>query len=157
MSSLTVTAVLGAPKEEVFDYLSQVANLPKWASEFARELKYEDGMTRDTTAELVVDLAAGDWIAYDVNVGHATYLAVSVAITRSPEQAFDATPIAVSIDDEPIRVEAYGASVRGTSGQPVDAGRHVLRVECLARQATIRSIDLDTLHCEKPGKSGSLG
>jgi len=121
------------------------------------DFEYEDGMTRDTTAELVVDLAAGDWIAYDVNVGHATYLAVSVAITRSPEQAFDATPIAVSIDDEPIRVEAYGASVRGTSGQPVDAGRHVLRVECLARQATIRSIDLDTLHCEKPGKSGSLG
>ena len=43
MSSRTVTAVLEAPKEQVFDYLSQIANLPKWASEFARELKYEDG------------------------------------------------------------------------------------------------------------------
>ena len=46
MSSRTVTAVLGAPKEEVFDYLSQIVNLPKWASEFARELKYEDGKTK---------------------------------------------------------------------------------------------------------------
>src|SRR5260370_41132621 len=97
-------------------------------------------MTRAPPAELVVDLAAGDWIAYDVNVGRPTYLAVSVAITRSPEQAFDATPIAVSIDDEPLRVEAYGASVRGTFGQLVDAGGHVLRVECLARQGTRRPI-----------------
>jgi len=41
-----VTAVLEAPKEQVFDYLSQIANLPKWASEFARELKYEDGKAK---------------------------------------------------------------------------------------------------------------
>ena len=46
MSSRTVTAVLEAPKEEVFDYLSQIANLPDWASEFARELKYEDGKAK---------------------------------------------------------------------------------------------------------------
>jgi hypothetical protein len=46
MSSRTVTAVLDAPKEQVFDYLSQVANLPKWASEFAHELKYEDGKAK---------------------------------------------------------------------------------------------------------------
>ena len=46
MSTRTVTAVLNAPKEHVFDYLSQVANLPKWASEFARELKYEGGKAK---------------------------------------------------------------------------------------------------------------
>jgi len=46
MSSRTVTAVLDAPKEQVFDYLSQIVNLPKWASEFARELKYEDGQAK---------------------------------------------------------------------------------------------------------------
>ena len=40
---MTVTAVLDAPKAEVFDYLSNVDNLPRWATEFARELKYEDG------------------------------------------------------------------------------------------------------------------
>jgi hypothetical protein len=41
-----VTALLEAPKEQVFDYLSQIANLPKWASEFARELKHEDGKAK---------------------------------------------------------------------------------------------------------------
>jgi hypothetical protein len=46
MSSRTVTAVLDAPKEQVFDYLSQIVNLPEWASEFARELKYEDGKVK---------------------------------------------------------------------------------------------------------------
>jgi hypothetical protein len=39
----TVTAVIDAPPSEVFAYLSQVENLPRWATEFARELKYEDG------------------------------------------------------------------------------------------------------------------
>jgi hypothetical protein len=42
----TVTAVLDAPKENVFDYLSRVENLPEWASDFARELRYEDGKTK---------------------------------------------------------------------------------------------------------------
>jgi hypothetical protein len=46
MTNRTVTAVLEAPKAEVFDYLSQIGNLPKWASEFARELKYEDGKAK---------------------------------------------------------------------------------------------------------------
>ena len=46
MINRTVTAVLDAPKEAVFDYLSKVGNLPDWATEFARELKYEDGKTK---------------------------------------------------------------------------------------------------------------
>ena len=46
MTSRTVTAVLEAPKGEVFSYLSKLENLPKWASEFARELKYEDGRAK---------------------------------------------------------------------------------------------------------------
>ncbi|HET7855329.1 MAG TPA: hypothetical protein VFL41_02620 [Gaiellaceae bacterium] len=41
MISRTVTAVLDAPKETVFDYLAQIENLPEWADEFARELRYE--------------------------------------------------------------------------------------------------------------------
>jgi hypothetical protein len=41
MSSRTVTTVLDAPKEQVFEYLSRIENLPDWATEFARELKYE--------------------------------------------------------------------------------------------------------------------
>ena len=38
--------VLDAPKEQVFDYLSRIENLPDWATEFARELKYEDGKAK---------------------------------------------------------------------------------------------------------------
>ena len=46
MQTRTVTTVLAAPKDEVFSYLSQIDNLPKWATEFARELKYEDGKAK---------------------------------------------------------------------------------------------------------------
>ncbi|HEV2712775.1 MAG TPA: hypothetical protein VGU26_06745 [Gaiellaceae bacterium] len=46
MESRTVTAVLDAPKHRVFSYLSEIENLPKWATEFARELKYEGGRAK---------------------------------------------------------------------------------------------------------------
>jgi hypothetical protein len=46
MESRTVTAVLGAPKDEVFDYLAEIENLPDWATEFARELRFEDGRAK---------------------------------------------------------------------------------------------------------------
>jgi hypothetical protein len=42
MRSHTVTAVLPAPKREVFAYISAIENLPDWATEFARELRRED-------------------------------------------------------------------------------------------------------------------
>jgi hypothetical protein len=46
MTTRTVTEVLDAPKEEVFAFLSQIENLPRWATEFARELTYEDGKAK---------------------------------------------------------------------------------------------------------------
>jgi hypothetical protein len=46
MISRTATTVLDVPKDEVFEYLSKIENLPEWASEFARELKYEDGKAK---------------------------------------------------------------------------------------------------------------
>lgn len=46
MQDRTVTAVLEAPKDQVFRYLSQIENLPRWATEFARELKYENGKAK---------------------------------------------------------------------------------------------------------------
>jgi hypothetical protein len=46
MQTRTVTTVLEAPKDEVFGYLSKIENLPKWATEFARELMYEDGKAK---------------------------------------------------------------------------------------------------------------
>jgi hypothetical protein len=41
--SKTVTTILPAPKEEVFAYVADIENLPKWATEFARELVVVDG------------------------------------------------------------------------------------------------------------------
>src|SRR5215216_5675726 len=46
MINRTVTAVLDAPKDAVFDYLSRIENLPDWATDFARELKYEEGKAK---------------------------------------------------------------------------------------------------------------
>ena len=39
MRSRTVTAVLDADRETVFNYLSDIERLPEWATEFARELR----------------------------------------------------------------------------------------------------------------------
>jgi hypothetical protein len=39
----TVTATFPARREEVFTYLADIANLPEWATQFARELKLVDG------------------------------------------------------------------------------------------------------------------
>jgi hypothetical protein len=41
VTSRTVTTVLPAPREEVFEYLSDIERLPEWATEFARRLKRE--------------------------------------------------------------------------------------------------------------------
>ena len=46
MQTRTVTAILDASKDRVFRYLSQLENLPHWATEFARELRYEDGKAK---------------------------------------------------------------------------------------------------------------
>ena len=43
METRTATTILSAPKTQVFEYLSRIENLPAWATEFARELRYEDG------------------------------------------------------------------------------------------------------------------
>jgi hypothetical protein len=43
MRSRTATTVLPAPSDEVFAFLADVENLPRWATEFARELRLENG------------------------------------------------------------------------------------------------------------------
>src|ERR1051325_3774502 len=50
MISRTVTVVLDAPSDEVFAFLSRVENLPLWATDFARELKYVEGKARVVNA-----------------------------------------------------------------------------------------------------------
>jgi hypothetical protein len=42
MRSATVTTVLDASPQVVFDYMADIENLPRWATEFARELKRDD-------------------------------------------------------------------------------------------------------------------
>jgi len=42
MKSHTVTTVLPAPRSVVFAYISEIENLPEWATEFARELRRDD-------------------------------------------------------------------------------------------------------------------
>jgi hypothetical protein len=42
MRTATVTTVLRAPRDAVFAYLSDIENLPAWATEFARELRRDD-------------------------------------------------------------------------------------------------------------------
>ena len=39
MRNATVTTVIAAPRDAVFEYLAKIDNLPEWATEFARELK----------------------------------------------------------------------------------------------------------------------
>ena len=41
MRSRTVTAVFPAPKQRVFEYMSDIENLPEWATEFVPELTRE--------------------------------------------------------------------------------------------------------------------
>jgi hypothetical protein len=43
VESRTVTSVIDAPSGHVFAYLADIENLPRWATEFARELKVVDG------------------------------------------------------------------------------------------------------------------
>ena len=43
MRSETVTTVLPASRRRVFDYMSDIRNLPEWATEFARELREDNG------------------------------------------------------------------------------------------------------------------
>ena len=45
MLSQTVTAVLDAPRADVFAFLSDLDNLPLWATEFARELRHDGDRT----------------------------------------------------------------------------------------------------------------
>ena len=41
MRTATVTTVLDAPRDAVFSFLADIDNLPRWATEFARELRHD--------------------------------------------------------------------------------------------------------------------
>lgn len=60
MRSATVTTVLSAPRDAVFDYLAEIEHLPVWATEFARELRREgdDYKVVNGLGEFFFDIAA---------------------------------------------------------------------------------------------------
>jgi hypothetical protein len=62
MRSETVTVVLPASRERVFEYMSDVRNLPEWATEFAREMREEDGEYRvvNGLGEFVFEIRADE-------------------------------------------------------------------------------------------------
>ncbi len=62
MRSETVTTVLPVSQERVFDYMSDIRNLPEWATEFARELREEDGEYRvvNNLGEFVFEIRADE-------------------------------------------------------------------------------------------------
>ena len=62
MRSETVTTVLPAAPERVFDYMSDVENLPRWATEFARELRREGDrwIVSNNLGELVFEIRADE-------------------------------------------------------------------------------------------------
>jgi hypothetical protein len=72
MRNATVTTILPAPREAVFEYMAEIENLPGWATEFARELiregddyKVRNGLgefyfaIRADRASGVIDMYAG--------------------------------------------------------------------------------------------------
>ena len=61
MRSESVTVVLDAPGSEVFDFLARVESMPAWATEFARELKWEEGRPK------VVNGLGEFWIRIDAD------------------------------------------------------------------------------------------
>ena len=63
MENRTVTAILDARATDVFDYLADVRNLPEWATEFARELRFEDGKAR------IVNGLGEFWFSIDADRG----------------------------------------------------------------------------------------
>jgi hypothetical protein len=60
VTSRTVTTVLSAPRGEVFGYLSEIENLPEWATEFARQLKRDGDRYKvvNNRGELFFDIDA---------------------------------------------------------------------------------------------------
>jgi hypothetical protein len=43
MRSESVTVVIDAPRADVYEFLARVESMPEWATEFARELRWENG------------------------------------------------------------------------------------------------------------------
>jgi len=64
MRTRTATCVVNAGAEELFGYLSRIENLPDWATEFARELHWDDA------GPWVVNGLGEFRVRYDIDAEH---------------------------------------------------------------------------------------
>ncbi|GJM14854.1 MAG: hypothetical protein DHS20C13_01810 [Thermodesulfobacteriota bacterium] len=51
MNTKTLAVSLNAPKDKVFSYISDIENLPKWATNFCKELKKEGSDYKITSCD----------------------------------------------------------------------------------------------------------
>ena len=49
MNSVTESCVVGSPKTKVFDFLSNIENLPKWSTQFIQKVMLVDGKYKALT------------------------------------------------------------------------------------------------------------
>ncbi|MGB9124937.1 MAG: hypothetical protein WA833_04110 [Nitrosotalea sp.] len=49
MNSITETCVVGASKNKVFEFLSNIENLPKWSTKFVKKIILTDGKYKAVT------------------------------------------------------------------------------------------------------------
>jgi len=111
MNTKTLALSLNAPKEKVFTYISDIENLPKWATGFCKELKKEGSDYKVVTCEEevyfkfdadkntgVLDMTAGpnkqemaSWPARVVGLHDNTsvFIVTAVQFPEVPDDVFD--------------------------------------------------------------------
>jgi hypothetical protein len=103
MRSETVTAVLDAPARDVYEYLSNVENLPRWATEFARELTWRDGeaVVRNRLGEFVFRIEADPETGVIDMLAGPTSEKLAIFPTRVVELTRDKTAFSFTMFQQP--------------------------------------------------------
>jgi len=111
MNTKTLSLSLNAPKDKVFSYLSDIENLPEWATGFCKELKKEGSDYKVVTCEEelyfkfdahentgVLDMVAGpnkeqmaSWPARVVGLHDETsvFIVTAVQFPEVPDEVFE--------------------------------------------------------------------
>jgi hypothetical protein len=99
-----------------------------------------DGIARAAADELLVNLRAGDWVAYDIVVRSPGRFQIVVAL--KPDGATAHETLAISLDGAAIDAgDPEPASVRGMTAE-LAPGRHVVRLTGLSGDTLVRWIDV---------------
>src|SRR5260370_8453802 len=94
---------------------------------------------REAADELLVNLRAGDWVAYEIVVRSPSRFQIVVA--GKPDGEVARQPLAISIDGAAVGAEdPEPASVRGTTDE-LAAGHHVVRLTGLLSDTLARCIE----------------